>query len=258
MKPRLADDRVGYFLTVKKNFGRDSQENFFVRYAERWRLEKKDPSAALSEPVKPIVFYVDRTVPDEYRPWIKKGIENWQKAFEKAGFKNAILAKDAPDDSLWDAEDTRYSTIRWIATALPTFNAIGPSRTDPRTGEIFDADVLIDAAAIQGYRNWWRRFAGPNPGPGGPSSGLVRPGRNDWEHLCEDAEGATEQASLLVIDQLVNGSLEPGTPVPDEFLEPLVVRLVMHEVGHTLGLRHNFKSSSATPIAKLHDKAWTQ
>jgi hypothetical protein len=258
MKPRLADDRVGYFLTVKKNFGRDTQENFFVRYAERWRLEKKDPSAALSEPVKPIVFYIDHTVPVEYRPWVKKGIENWQKAFEKAGFKNAIVARDAPDDSLWDAEDTRYSTIRWIASAVQPFNAIGPSRTDPRTGEIFDADVLIDAGAVQGYRNWWRRFAGPNPGPSGPSSGLVRPGRNDWDRVCEDAAGATEQASLLVIDQLVNGSLEPGSVVPDEFLEPLVVRLVMHEVGHTLGLRHNFRSSSATPVAKLHDKAWTQ
>lgn len=258
MKPRLADDRVGYFLTVKKDFGRDGQENFFVRYAERWRLEKKDPTAALSEPVKPIVFYIDSTVPVEYRAWVKRGIENWQKAFEQAGFRNAIVARDAPDDSLWDAEDTRYSTIRWIASAVQPFNAIGPSRTDPRTGEIFDADVLIDAGAVQGYRNWWRRYAGPNPGPSGPSSGPGSgPGRDFHERWCEDAAGLSEQASLLHLDLLVNGALEPGSAVPDEFLEPLVVRLVMHEVGHTLGLRHNFRSSSATPVARLHDKAWT-
>jgi hypothetical protein len=119
MTPRLADDRVGNFITVKKDFSHDDRESFWVRYAERWRLEKKDPSAAMSEPVKPIVFYLDRTIPKEYRPFVKEGVEKWQRAFEAAGFKNAIIAKEAPDDSTWDAEDVRYSTIRWITRRRP-------------------------------------------------------------------------------------------------------------------------------------------
>src|SRR4029078_13287087 len=104
---------------------------FWMRYTNHWRLEKKDPTAALSEPVKPIVYYVDRALRGEYRPWIKKGIEAWQKAYEAAGFKNAIIAKDAPDDPNWDPEDVRYSTIRWITSTEPSFGAVGPSRTDP-------------------------------------------------------------------------------------------------------------------------------
>jgi Met-zincin/Domain of unknown function (DUF5117)/Domain of unknown function (DUF5118) len=258
MQPRLADDRVGYFVTVKKDFGNDQAESFFVRYAEHWRLEKKDPSAAVSDPVKPIVYYVDHTVPEQYRPWVKRGIENWQKAYLAAGFSNAIIARDAPDDPDWDAEDVRYSTVRWIESAEPAFNAIGPSRTDPRTGEILDADVLIEGAAIQGYRNWWRRFAGPTALaeatmptlPTGPS----------WlplERRCEDQLSAADQGALLRLDLMLAGDLPPGSPVPDEFLEPLVVRLVMHEIGHTLGLRHNFRSSTSTPYDKLHDRAWT-
>src|SRR5262245_27738372 len=152
MMPRLADDRTGYFLTVMKDFSRDTKETFFVRYVNRWRLEKKDPSAAVSEPVKPIVYYIDRTVPDKYRESIKQGIERWQKSFEAAGFKNAIVAKDAPADADWDPEDVRYSTIRWITSSPPVFGAIGPSRVDPRTGEILDADILIEASIVQ--RRW--------------------------------------------------------------------------------------------------------
>jgi hypothetical protein len=258
MTPRLADDRVGQFITVKKDFGDDMAENFFVRYAERWRLEKKDPAAAVSDPVKPIVYYVDHTVPNEYRAWVKRGIENWQKAFLAAGFSNAIVARDAPDDPDWDAEDVRYSTIRWIESAEPSFNAIGPSRTDPRTGEILDADVLIEGAAIQGYRNWWRRYAGPTE-----LAEATMPSMSDgpsWlplERRCEDQLSAADHGALLRLDLMLAGDLPPGSPVPDEFLEPLVVRLVMHEVGHTLGLRHNFRSSTSTPYEKLHDREWT-
>ena len=111
--------------------------------------------------MQPIVFYIDRTVPAEYRPFVKQGIENWQKAFEAAGFKNAIIAKDPPDDPNWDPEDVRYSTIRWITSNQPAFGAIGPSRMDPRTGEILDADILFEASFIQGFRNGYRRLRRP-------------------------------------------------------------------------------------------------
>ncbi len=165
MKPRLADDRVGYFLTPHKDFTRDEKESFFVHYVNRWRLEKQDPSADLSEPVEPIVYYVDSTVPMKYRKYVREGIEMWQRAFEKAGFKNAIIAKDAPtpeEDPEYDPEDARYNTVRWIVSDQPSFGAIGPSSVDPRTGEILDADILIEQSMIMGFRFNYRRFAGPD------------------------------------------------------------------------------------------------
>lgn len=259
MKPRYADDRVGYFLTAVKDFGRDDRENFWMRYANRWRLEKKDPSAALSEPVKPIVYYIDHTVPEKYRPWVKEGVEKWQKAFEAAGFKNAILAKDAPDDASWDPEDVRYSSIRWIVSSEPSFGAIGPSRVDPRTGEIFDADILFEAAMLQNYRNAYRRYAGPEALAASilpaldPATAWLPP-----ELRCELATGVEDGGGLLHADLLLNGMLPPGAPVPDEFMHEMLVWAVMHEVGHTLGLRHNFRSSTSTPRDHLWDTAWTR
>ncbi len=174
MMPRYADDRTGYFLTVMKDFSRDDKENFFIRMVNRWRLEKKDPNAAVSEPVQPIVYYIDKTVPEKYRKYVKQGIESWQKAYEAAGFKNAIIAKDAPDDSTWDPEDIRYSTIRWITSSQPSFGAIGPSRVDPRTGEILDADILMEASIVQ--RRWKIHTDLKGPGPAGldwVASGVV-------------------------------------------------------------------------------------
>jgi len=261
MQPRLADNRVGQFMTVMKDFSRDSDESFFVRYINRWRLEKKDPTAQVSEPVKPIVWYIDRTVPDEYRPWVKKGVEAWQKAFEAAGFKNAIIAKDAPseeEDPDWDAEDIRYTTIRWITSSTPSFGAIGPSRTDPRTGEIFDADVLVEDSFIQGFRNNYRRYAGPDAIAEGVTPTLPEmPSFLPMERMCMAQNGLADGGALLRMSLLMNGAIPPGSPVPDEFLGYAIVWMTMHEVGHSLGLFHNFRSSTATPYAKLNDTAWT-
>ena len=117
MMPRLFDDRVGYFTIRKTDYGTDEQRAAQRTYITRWRLEKKDPNAELSEPVKPILYYVDPATPTKWIPWIKKGIEDWQPAFEAAGFKNAIIAKEAPskeEDPYWDPEDARYSVIRYL------------------------------------------------------------------------------------------------------------------------------------------------
>src|SRR5438093_1296063 len=160
MRPRYADDRVGYFVSAMKNFSRDTAESFFVRYVNRWRLEKKDPSAAVSDPVKPITYYLDRTIPFEWRPYVRDGILEWNRAFEEAGIRNAIQVLDAPDDSLWSAEDARYSTVRWMANNAFTY-AIGPSDVDPRTGEILNADILIAASWIQAWQGEYRDYAGP-------------------------------------------------------------------------------------------------
>ena len=164
MRPRKFDDRVGFFTEAFQDYGDISNHQVEdVRYITRWRLEKKDPSAELSEPKKPIVFYLGREIPDKFRPAIKKGIESWQVAFEKAGFKKAILAKDAPtvrEDPDWDAEDARYSTIRWLPATIE--NAMGPHVHDPRSGEILEADILVYHNILKLSRDWYFIQASPN------------------------------------------------------------------------------------------------
>ena len=256
MMPRIADDRTGYFLTVMKDFSRDNQEHFFVRYANRWRLEKKDPSAALSEPVKPIVYYIDRTVPVKYRPYIREGIERWQKAYEAAGFKNGIIAKDAPDDPNWDPEDVRYSTIRWITSSPPSFGAIGPSRVDPRTGEILDADILIEASIVlRRWRNYRDLMGGPAATEATEMDAQAGFGQ---EYRCDLQAGMGGGAALADLALMMDGAAEPDSALRDKFVGEMLIHTTMHEVGHTLGLRHNFRASTATPLAKLNDTAWTK
>ena len=259
MMPRYADDRVGYFLIAQKDFGRDDKEHFWVRYARRWRLEKKDPSAALSDPVTPITFYIDRTVPTAYRGYVKQGVEAWQKAFEAAGFTHAIVAKDPPDDPTWDPEDVRYSTIRWITSHQPSFGAIGPSRSDPRTGELLDADILFEASMIQNFRNAYRRYSGPDAMAQEVLPSTRTEAAPSWlplEMRCAAQQGVADGGALLHLALLADGSLPPGSPVPEEYMGQAIVWVTMHEVGHTLGLRHNFRSSTSTPVDKLQDVAW--
>jgi hypothetical protein len=164
MKPRRFDERVGFFSVRFEDYGNGVRHQVEdVRYITRWRLEKKDPDAEVSEPVKPIVFYVDRGTPEKWKPWIKKGIEMWQPAFEAAGFKNAIIGKYAPsrrEDPDWDAEDARISTIRWLPST--TENAFGPHVNDPRTGEILEADVRMYHNVLKLVRDWYFVQASPS------------------------------------------------------------------------------------------------
>jgi hypothetical protein len=162
MQARLADSRIGYFSSSNIDFSRPEHRAERRTFIARWRLEKKDPSAALSEPVKPIVYYVDPATPKAWIPYIKKGIESWQPAFEAAGFKNAILAKEAPsveEDPNWSAEDARYSVIRWLPST--TENASGPHISDPRTGEILDADIQFYHNVMNLVRDWYFLQVGP-------------------------------------------------------------------------------------------------
>jgi len=149
--PRLADQRVGYFTVSHKNFSRAAEDNHMIRYITRWNLQKADSSATLSPPKKPIIFWIEKTVPFKYRHAVREGILEWNKAFEKVGIVNAIEVRQQADTDTWDAEDINYNTIRWITTDLGF--AMGPSRVNPLTGEILDADIIIDAAWIDYWRD---------------------------------------------------------------------------------------------------------
>jgi Met-zincin/Domain of unknown function (DUF5117)/Domain of unknown function (DUF5118) len=153
MKPRFWDERVIWIRTTAQDFGSSQQRVPDRVFINRWRLEKKDPAAAISEPVKPITYYVDPATPAWLVPWVKKGIEEWQPAFESAGFRNAIVAKDAPSDPDFSGEDASVSMVRWLPT--PVQNAVGPSTVDPRTGEILDADVQMYHNIMSLQRTWY-------------------------------------------------------------------------------------------------------
>jgi len=162
MMPRLFDERVGYFTSAQMDFSADDYRSRTVRYIARWRLEKKDPSAAMSEPVKPIVYYIDSATPKKWVPWLKKGVEDWNEAFAAAGFKNAIIAKDAPtakQDPDWSPEDVRHSVIRWLPSTVE--NASGPHISDPRTGEILNADIQFYNNVMNLARDWYFVQVGP-------------------------------------------------------------------------------------------------
>ncbi len=162
MTPRLFDERVGYFTVRQMDYGRDEQRAPKRMYITRWRLEKKDPGAALSEPVKPIVYYIDAATPTKWVPWMIRGVESWQKAFEAAGFKNAIIAKPAPtpeQDPNFSPEDVRYSVIRWLPSTIE--NAMGPHVSDPRTGEILNADIQFYHNVMNLQRDWYFLQVGP-------------------------------------------------------------------------------------------------
>ena len=154
MMPRLFDKRVGYFSLSQLDYGRPEQRAQQRQYIVRWRLEKKDPGAAKSEPVKPITYYVDPATPDWLKPWVKRGIEDWQPAFEEAGFIRGIVAADPPaNDPDWSPEDARYSVVRWFPSTIE--NATGPNINDPRTGEILESDIYMYHNIMNLQRSWY-------------------------------------------------------------------------------------------------------
>ncbi|WP_017319128.1 zinc-dependent metalloprotease [Mastigocladopsis repens] len=271
-RPRLADERVGYFITAYQDLSNDEQRDPFVRYINRWHLEKQDPNVALSPPKKPIVFWIDNAVPLEYREAIKEGVLMWNKAFEKAGFKDAIQVRQMPDDATWDPADIRYNTIRWINTVDGYF-ALGPSRVNPITGEILDADILVDGSFIRAIKSDYPKVVQLNQTQTQtPLSALMQNSllcANGLEAKSGDAsmhlemEGLTNRLSQLAsqydlcygveaANQFAYGSLAMkllrDAPASREQMKDYVhqyLRLIIaHEVGHTLGLRHNFRGST--------------
>lgn len=157
IEPRLCDERVGFFSTRQTDYGLDTQRAVETCYVTRWRLEPSDPAAyargEVVDPVQPIIYYIDPATPEKWVPYLKQGVEDWQVAFERAGFSNAIIAMDAPDDPDWSAEDARYSVIRYLASDVQ--NASGPHVHDPRTGEILESDIQWYHNVMNLLRNWF-------------------------------------------------------------------------------------------------------
>ena len=220
MRPRYADDRIGFFGIERVNYGLDQQKAATQSFIRRWRLEPKDPAAyargELVEPVKPITYYIDPATPTRWRRYVKEGVEQWQSVFEKAGFKRAIIAKDPPtaaEDPNWDPDDARYSVVRWAASTVR--NAVGPSTSDPRTGEILNSEITWYHNHMRSYRN----------------------------RLMIETGAANPSARTLEI--------------PEDLMGETMRQVITHEIGHALGLPHNMIASSPVPVDSLRSQTFT-
>ncbi|MEB3215023.1 MAG: zinc-dependent metalloprotease [Nostocales cyanobacterium 94392] len=285
-RPRLADERVGYFITAYQDLSSKDPRDSFVRYINRWNLEKKHPNASISEPKKPIVYWIDNATPYEYREAIKEGVLMWNRAFETAGFKNAIEVKQMPDSATWDPSDIRYNTIRWINTVDGYF-AMGPSRVNPLTGEILDADILLDASLVTSLKKDYQQIVQPTQSENRTSLSAMMQNRllcnnslnvedSDSEKLGE-LEGFVESLSKLAgkydlcygieaTNQFGYGKLAlsllrdlpPTSQQTKDYIHQYLRLIVAHEVGHTLGLRHNFRGSTMLSPKEMNDKSITR
>jgi len=257
-EPRFDDPRVGYFTQQKDNLTSASATPYHD-LINRWHLVKKNPDAEMSEPVEPIVWWIENTTPERIRPVIRDAVLAWNDAFEAAGFRNAIQVKVQPDTASWDAGDIRYNVLRWTSSPTPPFGGYGPSFVNPRTGQILGADVMLEyvfltnrVAYNQLFEAAGLSFLAPASRPGQPPhactlgsflhmntmfgrTALKAPGPDDEQNGPSDLDGELTQ-----------------------LMEEAIYYLALHEVGHTLGLMHNMKSSQLHPADAVHDEERTR
>ena len=233
-EPRLADQRVGYF-TERITDLTSVDLTPYNDLINKWDLQKKNPEEALSEPIKPITFWLENSTPKELIPYIKEGVLAWNAAFEKAGFKNAVAVKVQPDDADWDAGDIRYNVLRWTSSPNPPFGGYGPSFTNPRTGEIIGADIMLEWVYLTNRIN---------------INSIFPVNEENFCYLGNQMQEGNILANIVSMDS--NGNKDP------KIVKQSIVRLTLHEVGHTLGLNHNFKASYLHDPVSVHDPLITQ
>ncbi len=315
-QPREADERIGYFMTVYKDFNQSSDDGKqFVRYVNRWNLKKRDPKLKLSPPEQPIIFYLEHTIPVQYRRYVRDGILEWNNAYEQVGIDGAIEVRqqDAKTKAFmdYDPEDVRYNFFRWI-TSERAF-AMGPSRVNPTTGQILDADIIFDDSMARYYALDYQRLIAELPTEDADEESLAWLAQNPrWDPrnhmsslspnagshvahngspnmsaeeraLFKQQNGDNQTTSFSEISQVVQQNREcnyavgmahqlnmarlafdPATlagydedtlidGLPEEFIGQVIKEIVMHEVGHTLGLRHNFKASTWKTLDEMND-----
>lgn len=259
-KPRVGDDRLGYFMTFRQDYTSNvpGQEDMF--YIRRWNLQKQDPNAPLSPPKKQLVYWLENTIPVEYRDAFREGVLLWNKAFEKVGIKDAIAVKQMPDDADWDPADTRYNTIRWFHGVGASF-AIGPSRANPFTGELLDADIGFSDGIIRaGARRAGRELVypvtqGSAEAIGDRPRGVPMLFGKMQDDVCTYADELAEQAAFGLDILEIRGEMTPE--LEKDFMHQYIVEVTAHEVGHTLGLRHNFIGSQLLKPSQLNDVSIT-
>lgn len=242
-EPRYDDPRVGYFL----NQVTDQTSPSATPYRDlinRWHLKKKDPNAAVSEPVEPITWWIENTTPVEWRETIKEGVLAWNPAFEKAGFKNAMVVKVQPDDADWDAGDIRYNVLRWTSSPNPPFGGYGPSFTNPRTGQILGADIMLEFVHFANRVKYDKLFnlAGYEEESFTPQFGK---GNNKF---CDYGDFMHQN---ILFGQIAAGITAGDDMTMEGMKKEAMMYLILHEVGHTIGLNHNMKSSQLLSPSEL-------
>jgi hypothetical protein len=257
MRARLADERVGYFTTSRVDYTDDTDVKPRVQIANRWRLEKKDPAAAVSEPKEPVVYWLDKNIPEKYRKAVADGVLEWNKAFEKAGIRNALVVKQQGPQDSFDTMDARHASVRWFTGADVGF-AIGPSQVDPRSGEIMDADIGMSDVFARGARRVVVEDLG-RPVLFDPNEAYVSgPLRAHKGFLACNYGNAAAQELHFAMDLLEARGIEMGGPEAEALAQDYVKDVIMHEVGHTLGLRHNFRASTVYSLQQVQDPAFTR
>jgi hypothetical protein len=240
-KEQLDDPRIGYFTSRVTDMTSTSATPY-RDVVHRWHLKKKDPSAKLSEPIEPIVWWIENTTPKKWRQTIRDATLQWNLAFETAGFKNAVVVKQQPDDADWDAGDVRYNVLRWVSSPNPPFGGYGPHYSNPRTGQILGADIMLEWSFLSSrvrYKDVFDEPAAPH------------------KHGLHCSLGHELHASHLAGRNILQAFSVPEI-AQEKLLKDAMYYLIMHEVGHTLGLQHNMRSTQLHAVKDLHNTQLTQ
>lgn len=250
---RQEDPRVGFFTVRRTNLSETEGIPYEDRI-RRWRLQKQDPQAAISEPVKPITFWMQNTTPHEYRDTIKAAVLRWNAVFEAAGFRNAITVEVQPEDADWDAGDVRYNVIQWVASPSPLYSGYGPSVVNPRTGEILGANIVIEHNSVRRNKLFDRVF---DLSPTALQTESHREFAHASDHDCDHATALLQAQRLAELIALTDDLSAQGanTEALQRIVKDSLTYVVMHEIGHTLGLSHNMKASHYLNVDDLQGSA---